>query len=145
MTVLIALAALALLMLAAYRGYSVILFAPIAALGAVLAHQVADSVRAGLTQLAASNPEAAASLGHDTGNIPDLSTLPAPVRAIFEAAFGDATGHIFLVALPFAVGALVAVLLIKEVPLRTTVLRDDELDPQVAAEVGAGRDEAGSR
>ena len=33
---LIALAALGLLMLAAYRGYSVILFAPIAALGAVL-------------------------------------------------------------------------------------------------------------
>ena len=36
MSVLIALGALALLMLAAYRGYSVILFAPIAALGAVL-------------------------------------------------------------------------------------------------------------
>ncbi|GFM56607.1 hypothetical protein PSCICF_27850 [Pseudomonas cichorii] len=36
MSVLIALAALALLMLAAYRGYNVILFAPIAALGAVL-------------------------------------------------------------------------------------------------------------
>ncbi|MEX5788689.1 GntP family permease [Providencia vermicola] len=36
MSVLIALAALCLLMLAAYRGYSVILFAPIAALGAVL-------------------------------------------------------------------------------------------------------------
>ncbi|OCX97772.1 MAG: transporter, partial [Pseudomonas sp. K35] len=36
MSVIIALAALALLMLAAYRGYSVILFAPIAAMGAVL-------------------------------------------------------------------------------------------------------------
>ncbi|WP_260954494.1 GntP family permease [Pseudomonas citri] len=36
MSVIIALAALALLMVAAYRGYSVILFAPIAALGAVL-------------------------------------------------------------------------------------------------------------
>ena len=36
MSVIIVLAALALLMLAAYRGYSVILFAPIAALGAVL-------------------------------------------------------------------------------------------------------------
>ena len=36
MSVIIALAALAVLMLAAYRGYSVILFAPIAALGAVL-------------------------------------------------------------------------------------------------------------
>ncbi len=36
MSVLIALAALALLMFAAYRGFSVILFAPLAALGAVL-------------------------------------------------------------------------------------------------------------
>ncbi|MFC0666850.1 GntP family permease [Azotobacter chroococcum] len=36
MSVIVALAALALLMLAAYRGYSVILFAPVAALGAVL-------------------------------------------------------------------------------------------------------------
>ncbi|AJE22023.1 GntP family permease [Azotobacter chroococcum] len=36
MSVIVALAALALLMLAAYRGYSVILFAPLAALGAVL-------------------------------------------------------------------------------------------------------------
>ena len=40
MSVLIALAALGLLMLAAYRGYSVILFAPIAALGAVLVTDV---------------------------------------------------------------------------------------------------------
>ena len=36
MSVIIALAALGLLMLAAYRGYSVILFAPLAALGATL-------------------------------------------------------------------------------------------------------------
>ena len=53
--------------------------------------------------------------------------MTAPLRAVFEGAFGDATGHIFLVALPFAVAALVAVLLIEEVPLRTTVLRDDEI------------------
>ena len=45
MSVLIALAALALLMLAAYRGYSVILFAPIAALGAVLLTDRALSAR----------------------------------------------------------------------------------------------------
>ncbi|MBR7492926.1 GntP family permease, partial [Klebsiella pneumoniae] len=36
MSGIIALAALAVLMLAAYRGYSLILFAPISALGAVL-------------------------------------------------------------------------------------------------------------
>jgi EmrB/QacA subfamily drug resistance transporter len=99
----------------------------IAALGAVLAHQVADAVRSGLTRLLATHPEYAEAVGHDTGGIPDVSELPAPVRAIFESAFGDATGHIFLVALPFAVGALVAVLFIKEVPLRASVKREDEL------------------
>jgi len=101
--------------------------AGIAALGAVLAHQVADSVEKGLAPVLRDHPELAARFGHETGNVPDLTDLPAPIRAIFESAFGDATGHIFVVALPFAVGALVAVLLIREVPLRTSVLRDDEL------------------
>ncbi len=108
----------------------------IASLGAVLAHQVSDSVQLGLTKLLAARPELAGDVDFDKGSIPDLSTLPAPIRAVVESAFGDATGHIFLVALPFAVGALIAVLLIKEVPLRTSVLRDDELDPMVAAELG---------
>ena len=76
-----------------------------------------------------SHPEHASAVCHDTGSIPDLSTLPAPVRAIFESAFGDATGHIFLVALPFAVGALIAVLFIKEVPAaHVGRQREDELD-----------------
>ncbi|GAB3018644.1 MFS transporter [Nocardioides flavus (ex Wang et al. 2016)] len=99
----------------------------IAALGAVLAHQVADSVKTGLARVLAVHPEYADAVGHTTGGIPDVSGLPAPVRVVFESAFGDATGHIFLVALPFAVGALVAVLLIEEVPLRTSVKREDEL------------------
>lgn len=108
----------------------------IAALGAVLAHQVSDSVTTGVRDLARSGYPVPDSMSHDTGSIPDLTQLPAPIRAIFEGAFGDATGHIFLVALPFAVGALIAVLLIKEVPLRTSVLRDDELDPVISAELG---------
>lgn len=50
------------------------------------------------------------------------------MRAVFEAAYGDATGHIFLLALPFAVVALVCIALIREVPLRTTIARADELE-----------------
>jgi hypothetical protein len=72
---------------------------------------------------------------HQTSDIPDLSTLPAPIRELFEQSFGIATGHIFLAAVPFAVLAFLCVLLIKEVPLRTTIQRSDELDPQVAAEL----------
>ncbi len=105
----------------------------VSVLGAILAHRVAASVADGLAD--AGIPKGG---GHDTGAIPDLATLPEPVRAIFEHAFGEATGHIFLVATPVAVLALVCVLFIREVPLRTTVLRADELAPEVAAEVPAG-------
>jgi EmrB/QacA subfamily drug resistance transporter len=100
----------------------------VSALGAVLGHQVAASVSEGLDRMGV-----AASGAGGSGSIPDLATLPAPIRALFEQAFGEATGHLFLVAVPFAVLAFVCVLLIREVPLRTTVLRDDEIQPAVAA------------
>ena len=57
------------------------------------------------------------------------------MRAVFEHAFGEATGHLFLVAVPVRGAGAVCVLFIKEVPLRTTILREDELTPEVAAEL----------
>ncbi len=101
----------------------------VSALGALLSHQVAAQVASGLSALGVS------SNGTSSHSIPDLSSLPGPVRAVFEDAFGNATGHLFLVAAPFALVALVCVLFIKEVPLRTTLLKDDELAPEVAAEL----------
>lgn len=105
--------------------------AGVAALGAVLGHQVSDKVAAGLRAMGIEEG------GSGRNQIPDLDTLPAPVRGLFEAAFGEATGHLFLVAVPFAVLAFGCVLLIREVPLRTTLLREDELSPEVAAELRA--------
>jgi hypothetical protein len=49
-----------------------------------------------------------------------MATLPAPMRAIVENAYGVATADLFLVATPFALLALVAVLFVKEKPLKTT-------------------------
>jgi EmrB/QacA subfamily drug resistance transporter len=94
----------------------------VAVLGAVLSHHVAADVAAGLTRLGA--PSGAAGSG---GAVPDMATLPAPVRAVFESAFGAGTGLVFLIAAPCALVALVAVLFIREVPLRTTIEREDEL------------------
>jgi EmrB/QacA subfamily drug resistance transporter len=102
----------------------------VSALGAVLSHQVAEKVTRGLTTLGIATGD-----GHQSHSIPDLATLPGPVRAVFENAFGEATGHLFLVAVPFAVLALVCVLFIREVPLRTTILREDELAPEATAEL----------
>ena len=86
----------------------------VSALGAVLSHQVTQKVTEGLAAIGIA-------AGHSTGSIPDLDALPAPVRALYETAFGEATGHLFLVATPFALLALVCVLFIREVPLRTTL------------------------
>jgi MFS family permease len=101
----------------------------VSALGALLAHQVTAKVTEGMAALHITVS------GHTSHAIPDLAALPAPVRDVYEHAFGQATGHLFLVAMPFAVLALVCVLFIREVPLRTTILRDDEFAPEVAAEL----------
>ncbi len=87
----------------------------VSALGALLSAQVADKVVTGLTRIGI------ATNGTQSHEIPDLGALPGPVRAVFEHAFGASTGELFLVATPFAVAALIAVLFIREVPLRTTL------------------------
>lgn len=97
--------------------------AGVAALGAVLAHQVSSHVTDGVKQLVAAgkiSPEQLAEMQHSTGDIPQLSALPGPIRSLYEASFGDAVGHLFMVAAPFAVVAFLCILFIKEVPLRTT-------------------------
>jgi MFS family permease len=86
----------------------------VSALGALLSTQVAAGVRDGLSGLGGGAG------AYDSGEIPDLTSLPAPVRAVFEQAYGESFGHLFLVATPLAVLALVCVVAIREVPLRTT-------------------------
>lgn len=86
----------------------------VAALGALLGHQVASSVAEGMARLGITvDAEGSTSL-------PDVATLPAPVREVFQGAYGDATALLFLVAVPFAVMALILVSAIREVPLRTS-------------------------
>ncbi len=103
----------------------------VSALGALLSHQVSGSLASGLARLGI-DPTAQGG----GGTIPDLATLPAPVRDLYEQAFGQATGHLFLVAVPFAVVALLCILGIREVPLRTT-LDSDEAPEQPAVEAGS--------
>ena len=86
----------------------------VAVLGALLSSRVADKATTGLAAIGVQSDS------HQSHEIPDLGSLPAPVRAVFESAFGQSFGELFLVATPFAAIALICVLFIKEVPLRTT-------------------------
>jgi EmrB/QacA subfamily drug resistance transporter len=84
----------------------------VSAFGAVLANQVARYMRDNLAAIGVQG-------GGDGRELPKLSTLPGPVRVAVESAFGHGMGNVFLYAAPCAVLALLAILFIKEVPLRT--------------------------
>ncbi len=89
----------------------------VSVLGAILAAQVKGDVT---TKLAAIGVK-----GTGGGSLLDVGNLPAPVAEIVRSAYGDATGTIFVVGAVVAVFSLVTALMIREVPLRTTVEKTD--------------------
>ncbi|HEY9336803.1 MAG TPA: EmrB/QacA family drug resistance transporter, partial [Kribbella sp.] len=98
----------------------------VSALGAVLATRVKDLIVAGV--LAGPNgAEAARKLqeGGSGTSLLDVNHLPPQLAELVRHAYGDATGRIFLIAAACAVVSLVAVVFIKEVPLRKTVAKVD--------------------
>jgi hypothetical protein len=80
------------------------------ALGALLAHHASADITSGL---AGQGIKATGS----ADQVPDVSTLPAPVAQIIEHAYGPGVGEIFLTAAPLGLVSLVAVALLREVPL----------------------------
>lgn len=90
--------------------------AGVSVLGAVLTARVSQYVSESL-------PGGAAGSG---GSL-DIASMPGPVQAVVRSAYGEALGDIFLITASISVITLVAVLLLKDVPLRTTVESTDEL------------------
>ncbi|MFJ1539965.1 MDR family MFS transporter [Micromonospora chalcea] len=87
----------------------------VSVLGAVLARRVSDRITG---DLAAAGIPASGGGGSSTLN---LDALPEPVRQIVRAAYGDATGHIFLISAAIAVVGIVAALLLRPVTLRSSL------------------------
>ncbi|MGW5261800.1 MFS transporter [Microbispora sp. NPDC004025] len=106
----------------------------VSALGAVMVHRVKNYLEEGLSALGVSGT------GGDSGAIPDLAAMPAPIRAVVESAYGHGVGDLFLYAAPAAFLALIAVLFIKEIPLRTSAISvradarepDETLTPEIS-------------
>ncbi|MEV4459987.1 MFS transporter [Microbispora sp. NPDC049633] len=110
----------------------------VSALGAVMVHRVKNYLEEGLSALGVSGT------GGDSGAIPDLAAMPAPIRAVVESAYGHGVGDLFLYAAPAAFLALIAVLFIKEIPLRTSAISvradarepDETLTPEISHQRG---------
>lgn len=88
-------------------------------LGAILAAQVKSDVTSKLASLGVSP-------GDGSTSLLDTKSLPEPVAEVVRAAYGDATGTIFLVAAGIAVVSIITALLMREVPLRTTLHKSDD-------------------
>ncbi|WP_433827661.1 MDR family MFS transporter [Actinoplanes sp. CA-015351] len=87
----------------------------VSVLGAVLARRVSDSMT---EQLAAAGQSGGSSDGVSALN---LSSLPEAVQHMVRAAYGDATGHIFLISAAVAVIGVIAAIAMKPAKLRSTV------------------------
>ncbi|MGZ4589319.1 MAG: MDR family MFS transporter [Actinomycetes bacterium] len=105
----------------------------VSVLGALLGTRVADHVISGLAQLGIDTSGA-----RNSRELPDLAALPAPVRAVFEDAYGLGVAHTFLLAAPIALLTLIAVVAMREVPLRQSLDLEHQVEPaQVVETVGA--------
>ncbi|WP_285727281.1 MFS transporter [Psychromicrobium xiongbiense] len=104
----------------------------VSVLGAVLGNRVTTLSTEGLAQLGIHQKPGSSSASLD------LNDLPAPVRDVIRAAYGDATALIFMVAAVIAVVALISVLFIKEQALRRTIdLKEPVVTPVRTAGVGS--------
>jgi hypothetical protein len=109
----------------------------VSVLGAVLANQVATNIAHSLTRLGISGN------GGNAGGDLDVKSLPGPIQEIVRAAYGDATGHIFLISVAIAAVGIIAAVALKPVVLRDALDLPDEKQvdgvddtPEVAASGG---------
>ncbi|MFH9293433.1 MFS transporter [Streptomyces sp. NPDC017520] len=88
----------------------------VSVLGAVLAHQVATRITDGLTKLGV-DPAASGS----SGSTLNIAAMPPQVQDVVRAAYGEATGHIFLISAGIAVIGVIASLFLTPTKLRDSV------------------------
>ena len=100
----------------------------VSVLGAVLATRVRNGITEGLAGMGV-KPTGSGSAGASL----DIDALPAPVAQLVRASYADATGHIFVIAAVISLVALVAVALLEEVPLRTSVHLTEAQESATAA------------
>jgi EmrB/QacA subfamily drug resistance transporter len=108
----------------------------VSVLGAVLSSRVGTLIQSGLADI----PGAAAAAGSGDIGLSTLQDAPAPIRALIQVSYGDATGRIFLISALLSVITIVAILFIREVALRTQS-GDERLQVESTGDATAAVDE----
>jgi len=98
----------------------------VTALGAVLTSQVASQIQQDTAKLSGDGADGASEGAPSL----DLSGLPEAAQQIIQEAYADGFGFVFLVSAIISVLAVIAIVIVRERPLRTTI----GLAPQDTAE-----------
>ncbi|MCW2610336.1 MAG: transporter [Cryptosporangiaceae bacterium] len=101
----------------------------VSVLGAVAATQITDKVTSGLRTMGIDAPAG----GSESLN---LDALPGSIQTMFRAVYGDVIGNVFVIAAVVSVVVVLAVVFIKEVPLRMSNSLVAEAPPAAPAVEG---------
>ncbi|MGA1837325.1 MDR family MFS transporter [Herbiconiux sp. 11R-BC] len=113
----------------------------VSVMGAVLGSRITTLITDGLVKLGV-DPSSVGSL--DGGGIPNLSTLPDPMRILVESAYGEAVGDVFLLGVPLAVISIIAIALLPNRTLGTKTSVEQIAESEAATLVAvAGAEVAG--
>ena len=89
-------------------------------MGSLLSTSVASYITDGLEGFAPTTQEEIDALQHlSSGDVPKVGQLPDTIRAIVEGAYGHGIADAFIIAIPLAVIAIIAIAFIKNKPLST--------------------------
>ncbi|MGP4024573.1 MDR family MFS transporter [Actinomadura sp. 3N407] len=108
----------------------------VAAFGAILTNRVASEITSGLRAAGVRGAPG----GGELGSPDEIQRLAQPVKGIVQDAFSNALETVFLVGIPVALVGFVAVLALKEPPLRGSAKRGKA----ARADTGGSEDPGGS-
>lgn len=89
-------------------------------MGSLLSTSVADFMKDGIKGFTPTTPDEISALERlGSGDVPKVGELPDTIRTIVESAYGHGIADAFILAIPLAVIAIIAIAFIKNKPLST--------------------------
>ncbi|WP_242087573.1 MFS transporter [Microbacterium lacticum] len=114
-------------------------------MGSMLATKVTDYMMGGLTGFTPTNEaEVSALKALGSGDVPKVSALPDSIRAIIESAYGHGIADVFVIAIPLAVIAIIAIAFLKNKPLSTKTAAEELRDQAEESAIGVAEAEVGA-
>lgn len=114
-------------------------------MGSLLSTSVANYITDALDGFVPSTPAEIDALEHlASGDVPKVGQLPDTIRAIVESAYGHGIADSFIIAIPLAVIAIIAIAFIKNKPLSTKNAAEQMLEQAEESVIEVSEAEVGA-